>query len=322
MLRSLGLVLSLALLACGGSDSEPDANDWKPVEGLPEAYAYGAVWSFGPDDVWVTADGARVFHYDGGGDGGGDGSGDAWTETTLQTNDMMQGIWAFGPNDLWMVGGQTLARYDGATWTITDFRQDNPGIEGLTSIWGSAPDDVWVVGSQSTAAHWDGSTWTRHLAAGSENTAVWGSGPNDVYTVSVFDVARWDGSAWTNLDPDLFFGAAGVWGSGPDDVWLADQEELSHWDGAEWTTTEIDSFGGANTLWGIAPDDIWGVGDFGSIVHYDGSEWREVAAQRLGSPYLRRFHRVHGSSSTDVWAVGSQAGEDGVVPLLWRYLPD
>ncbi|MCX4242821.1 beta propeller repeat protein [Paraliomyxa miuraensis] len=315
MTRPLGLVLGLALLTCGCSepDSEPSAEDWKPVEGLPEAYAYGAVWSSGPEDAWVTADGGRVFHFDG----------STWTEFALETTDMMQGIWAFGPDDMWMVGGQSLARYDGTSWTVTDLRQEAPGIEGLTSIWGSSPSDVWVVGSQSTAAHWDGTTWVRQLAAGPDNTAVWGSGPNDVYTVSVFDVAHWDGSTWTTLEDDLLWGADGVFGFGPDDVWLATgDEQLVHWDGLEWSEIEIDVFGGPSTLWGTAPDDLWGVGSFGSIVHHDGREWHAVAEQALGSPYLRTFHRVHGSSATDVWAVGSQAGEDGVVPLLWRYLPD
>jgi hypothetical protein len=137
-------------------------------------------------------------------------------------------------------------------------------------------------------------------------------------------VARWDGNAWTTLEETgLFSGAEGVWGFGASDVWLATgDEELAHWDGTAWTLAELDVFGGPRSLWGSAPDDLWGVGDFGSIVHYDGAEWREVAAQTIGSPYLRSFHRVHGSSRTDVWTVGSQAGEDGVVPLLWRYRPD
>jgi hypothetical protein len=312
--RSLGLVFALAVLACGDSSSGPDASDFIPVEGLPEAYAYGAVWTFGPSDVWITADGARVLHYDGA----------TWAATTLETSDMMQAIWAFAPNDLWMVGGQTLARYDGARWTITDLRQHDPGIEGLTAIWGSAPDDVWVGGTQSTFAHFDGTAWRRIIAAGPENTAVWGSGPSDVYVLSTFEVARWDGSAVTTLDDTgLFSGAEGVWGFGPSDVWLcAGSDELAHFDGSAWTVTELDVFGGPSALWGSAPDDLWGVGDFGSIVHYDGARWREVAAQALGSPYLRRFHGVHGSGRNDVWVVGSQAGEDGVVPLVWRYRPD
>jgi hypothetical protein len=313
MVRCLGLVLSLALVACGDSDSGSDASAWVAVEGLPEAYAYGAVWSFGPDDVWVAADGGRVLHYDGA----------AWTETALQTTEMMQGAWAFGPDDLWLVGGQTLARYDGVAWTISDLRAEDPGIEGITTIWGSAPNDVWVGGTQSTAAHWNGTTWQRYIAAGTENTAIWGSGPSDVYVVGIFDVARWDGAAWTNLELDLFSSAEGVWGFAADDVWLAGgSEELAHWDGVAWTVTELEIFGGPSTLWGSAPDDLWGVGDFGSIVHYDGNAWRQVAAQTLGSPYLRSFHRVHGSAAGDVWAVGSQAGEGGVVPLLWRNLPD
>ncbi len=310
MVRSLGVVLAFTLLACGGG-SKDEESPWIAVEGLPEAYLYGAVWSFGPEDVWLTADGARVLHFDG----------SEWTEIVLETNDTMSGIWAFARDDMWMVGGDTLARYDGSTWTITDFTQESPGIEGLTSIWGSAPDDVWVVGTQSTAAHWNGSVWQRYIAAGTENTAVWGSGPSDVYVVGIFDVAHWNGNSFEEVDVGIH-SAEGVWGFAEDDVWAVDgNEEVAHFDGLAWTTTELDVFGGPSTLWGLAPDDLWGVGSFGSIVHYDGQRWRELAAQEIGSPFLRSFHGIHGSSRSDVWAVGSQAGEDGLTPLLWRYDP-
>lgn len=306
---ALGLCLSAALLGCGDSDSL--AEDWKAVKGVPEALAYGAVWSFGPDDVWVTADGGRVLHYDGAG----------WDETSLETNDMLLGIWGFAPDDVWMVGGDTLARYDGSDWTLTDFREESPGIEGLAAIWGSAPDDVWVVGTQSTAAHWDGSAWRRHIAAGTENGAVWGSGPDDVYVTGLFDIGHWDGSAWSDVETDLF-SAEGVWGFGADDVWLADGSgELAHFDGSDWEAVELDFFGGPSALWGSASNDVWGAGSFGSITHYDGGAWREVTSQALGSPYLRVFNRIHGSSADDVWVVGSQSGDNGVTPLLWRYEP-
>jgi hypothetical protein len=47
----------------------------------------------------------------------------------------------------------------------------------------------------------------------------------------------------------------------------------------------------------------------------------EVAHQRIGAPYLRLFLAVHGTSSTDVWAVGQQLGEGGSRALIYHYQP-
>ena len=83
--------------------------------------------------------------------------------------------------------------------------------------------------------------------------------------------------------------------------------------------TELDGLGGALGMWGASTDDIWGVGDFGTVVHFDGERWRDVQSQALGSPFLQSFVDVHGSSATDIWAVGAQYGDDGVTPQLVRY---
>jgi len=115
-------------------------------------------------------------------------------------------------------------------------------------------------------------------------------------------------------------GAEGIWGFGPDDVWVSDGDELTHFDGAGWELTELDFVAEASVLWGLAPDDLWGVGTPGGILHYDGTRWSEVAHQQIGAPYLRDFHGVHGSDQGDVWIIGTQMGEDGVVPQVWRRL--
>ena len=63
------------------------------------------------------------------------------------------------------------------------------------------------------------------------------------------------------------------------------------------------------------------VGSAGAIAHYDGNSWRQVAHQKIGAPYLRLFLAVHGTSSSDVWAVGQQLGEGGSTSLIYHYQP-
>jgi hypothetical protein len=44
-------------------------------------------------------------------------------------------------------------------------------------------------------------------------------------------------------------------------------------------------------------------------------------ARAEGAPYLRLFLAVHGTSSTDVWAVGQQLGDGGSTGLVYHYQP-
>src|SRR5262245_55865224 len=94
VLRAGALASFLLLAGCGG-DSDPGSGEEEPMGGfqlvtdLPSVQALGAVWSFGASDVWVTADGGRVLHFDGA----------TWTPTQLGTQEMMLGIWALSPDD-------------------------------------------------------------------------------------------------------------------------------------------------------------------------------------------------------------------------------
>ena len=310
--RTVGILFVAVLGWAGcGSDSSDDEGlgGFRRVGGLPHVQSLGAVWSFGPDDVWLTAEAGRLLHFDG----------SVWTETQLETSAMMVDIWAFAPDNIWMVGGEHLARYDGVTWQVTAPRDQQPGIEELAGIWGSSSQDIWVVGSQSTVGRWDGSAWTRHIAAGPENSKVWGSGPNDVYVLGMSSVVRWNGAAFEEVEPEGFGGWwEGVWGFGPSDVWLTDGSgRVAHFNGAGWSVLELDFIAEAGVLWGRAPKDLWGVGTPGGILHYNGS-WREVGHQKIGSPYLRMFTDVHGSDQGDVWIVGTELGEKGAAAQLYR----
>jgi hypothetical protein len=141
-----------------------------------------------------------------------------------------------------------------------------------------------------------------------------------VYALSVFDVVHWDGTEWLPVELDeMSSGGESVWGFASDDVWLASgSDEIAHFDGSSWSVEYLDTIAEASVLWGSSPSDLWAVGSPGGILHYDGSSWTEVAHQEIGSPYLRRFHGVHGSGQGDLWIIGSELGEQGNLPRLFR----
>lgn len=57
-----------------------------------------------------------------------------------------------------------------------------------------------------------------------------------------------------------------------------------------------------NAVWAQSPDSVYVAGDGGAIFHWDGSSWTEME-----TPTERPLFGIHGSSSTNIWAVGGDS---------------
>jgi len=302
------LVISLVLLAgaCGGGDD--DGSGWVEVTDVPEQVSFRALWVFSEDRVWLGGSMGTIEAFDG----------SSWTSEPTPAPGAIMALWALGPDDVWACAGTSILHHDGAQWTVVaDTEAD--GLRSTTGIWASGPQDVYVVGDDAIAVRWDGTATTRIPLPESSNTHIFGTAADDIWISGTFGLTHYDGAEWTSVDdPELGFGATGVWGSAPDDVWIAtDDESVVHYDGSVYETVEPRRFiGSIAALWGTGPDDVWSVGTAGSIGHYDGTAWEELEHQAIGSPQLRQLFAVHGSSSSNVWAVGqvlNDAGAQGIV---------
>jgi hypothetical protein len=63
---------------------------------------------------------------------------------------------------------------------------------------------------------------------------------------------------------------------------------------------------GLNALWVSGADNVWGVGDNGSIVHFDGLAWATVPGGTMN-----HLHGIWGASPSDIWAVAGGLGGEG-----------
>lgn len=154
--------------------------------------------------------------------------------------------------------------------------------------------DAWAVGttglpdfnSQGVTLHWNGRTWQSipnpaPAGAASVNLlAVTAAASNDVWAVG-----RW-------ADPSTF----------------TENGLIIHWDGKVWRIADAPALtaGAFQAVTAIAPDDVWAVGQDGVgtfAEHWDGQSWSVVPTpnQQQGGDLTA----VGGTSSTDVWAVGS-----------------
>jgi hypothetical protein len=75
---------------------------------------------------------------------------------------------------------------------------------------------------------------------------------------------------------------------------------ILHYDGTTWTQqANVPTPQSLNGIWGNGPADIFVVGDFGTILHFDGAAW---TPQPSGT--TEHLVGVYGGSGSDVYAVG------------------
>jgi hypothetical protein len=98
----------------------------------------------------------------------------------------------------------------------------------------------------------------------------------------------------------------GIWGSSPTDVYaVGEYGTILHYDGNSWSDMTSGSTASLLDVWGSSPSDVYAVAYGGTILHYDGTIWNSTNFSNITA-----FWGVWGSSSSDVYAVGEYA-EDG-----------
>ena len=98
-----------------------------------------------------------------------------------------------------------------------------------------------------------------------------------------YNAAHWNGSEWIlfsiyhgalELDDIIYFEE--------DDIWVCGGSPL-HWNGSVWTLYHLwnlgvlnEDEGGVYHAWGTSSNNMYFVGSYGSIVHYDGTEFTKI----------------------------------------------
>ena len=168
------------------------------------------VWASAPDDVWATAMGGVVHHFDG----------KRWSSLVVDPEEKTLGaIWGSGPGDIWAAAGRRLYRYDGRAWTAVELAVD----DDVVALHGTGPGDVWAV-TWDAVLRWDGAGWRRALEEeGAMFTAIHAIAPDRVLVGDYHGrIRRWNGDTWTSEESGtgceiraIAAGAGAVWASGP-----------------------------------------------------------------------------------------------------------
>lgn len=282
-----------------------------------------SLWGSADDDVWA-ADGAGILRWDG----------RSWSLAFAHAN--VAHLSGSGPRDVWATATDAVWHWDGAAWSAVDV----PPLSGTPSlVWAAGPADVWVT-SGPHAAHWDGQSWTQADPGLSEEVD---DATSDA--IRVVDIDYLGGAAGV-VCAKSFGGAAACHENGR---WTTSsvgyRDTLA--DSGGWATalyvaaprrlwTAIFSFGtdGMTPAYGYASfgassgltftprlaavtgkgdSDIWAVGEFGFLVHFDGSQ----GLPSLQSPV--KVQSVWSDGGDHVWAVaGTHDSEYEFAQAIWR----
>ena len=264
------------------------------------------------NDLWIVGEEGHGFaqHWNG-------ASWDPPQIAATDGNSTLYGVTEISPANLWAVGNQysiaaqtdeTLIEHgNGTTWKVVP-SPDPATHHILSDVAGSSASNVWAVGQdfdpsahggqgsyEALLLHYDGTSWTQVGDASSgldygELTSVSTISGSDAWAVGRASTPsndigpfaeRWNGTAWKAVPLPA----------------------------AMTTVTQVLQFG---------HDDVWVLGadaSGGLLEHWNGSGWSAVPTASTGT-LSSNLSYVGGSSSHDLYVVGSVEGEDGLFDLI------
>ncbi len=128
---------------------------------------------------------------------------------------------------------------------------------------------------------------------------IWAVGYLATDSVSNANIMRWDGDKWyiENFS-GTSSGIEGVWALDSSHIYFASGGIRKYENGTFSnvnTNLGLTRYQGIHKLWGSSANNIWGVGPGGTIVHFDGTEWKKIDFDEQWY-----FYQITGNSKTGI----------------------
>ena len=197
-------------------------------------------------------------------------------------------LWAFGDDGL-------VLRGDGEHW----LRCPTPTTESLRGSWFDPDGILWVVGTGGVVLSFDGKTWTQHYAeAGLFLNDIHGSSTENIWAVGNDVVLHWSGQTWTRETLETKGSLYSIWARDTDDVWVGGTE-VWHYNGATWQAV-YNKAKPARGIWVDESGAVWMAAN--DVLQCD------LLDCQLTPTLVGEQIDVWGTSSTDVWTIGTEGG--------------
>ena len=184
--------------------------------------------------------------------------------------------------------------YDDSDTTSHNFiwEIDTLGLYGsyLNDVWIVDENNIWVVGEINISD--PDSSWN-------------GTGRE------TFNAAHWNGEKWELIRIHNSAPLYSIWYFDDNDIWVSSGFP-KHWDGQQWTMYHLQNMGlnvSVEKIWASSPSNIYFVGYKGSIVHYDGKNFR-----KMESGTDTQITDIWGTGAHHIWATAKSNQLDDTHP--------
>ncbi len=224
------------------------------------------------------------------------------------------------PEELFWMRQPDIWHWKDNQWSIESTDGTIAGSDQMYNIWGSSPDNLYVSDHLGLLTiRRSASGWIHDPVLDNQGNGHFCAEENDCWFVNGGQyyaqrfgprvLQHWNGTKMDTVTPlveklrvrRVFAPAGSAQGS----MFLAaDAGVLYRFDRKSRQLTMLlagasQNLSALRDIYGFAPNDIWAVGDDGTMVHYDGTSWRNLTA--ITSKHLRR---IWGQQANDVWVVG------------------
>lgn len=242
-------------------------------------------------------------------------------QNDLMAADPLNSVIAFGKNDVFFFSEGAFIHWDGKSFTSNWITTARWGA--FLKGWGSSPSNIFVATTLGTVTHFNGTTFKKIETGTSERFGdIYGSKEGTVWTGG-YDhgdlsraFVRIEGSKSASIDRLAFDGCRTLWisadtlyadvGTG---IFIQSLRDTSHWRLLPMMTIAF-PLGYIRSMRGTTDNDIFMVGDFATIIHYNGKSWYQYPFFSLSAQ--KSFRAVSVTQNT-VFAVGFDEQNRGLI---------
>lgn len=261
------------------------------------------------------------------------------SEATVGAPDTLYSVYVLPPSTPGTIQGFTVGdvagagttwRWDGSAGGWNNFH--SPGAVGiLRGVHMLSSTSALAVGDGDVRTRWNGVSWTPE-----GGTVIGGATWRATFMVTASDqwivgdvaapnlyasIARWNGVAWTAFaapNVPITLDLNSVYMLSSSDGWaVGDGGAIIRWNGSSWNSvaSPIAAPNDIRGVWLASSSEGWAVGDSGQILRWNGANWNFYQT----APVATQLNQVHGSSSSNVFAVGNDPdGAGGLPPVIVR----
>ena len=238
-------------------------------------------------------------------------------EATVGGPDSLRSVWTISPDPGGTIRGFAVGllgkawRWDGAGWIA----EATPVATDLLDVSMISATDAFAVGLGDKIIRWNGVSWTGPVVAPTAGISYRGVhmlSSSDGWIVGTVGGVQstfihWDGISWTLLATNIptAVDLNAVFMLSSSEGWaVGSGGAITKWDGSRWNAMTQPIPTALNGVWMASSTDGWIVGAGGRIIRFNGVYWNLY--QTLPSGVA--LNSVHGSSASNVWAVGGPVG--------------